>query len=102
MFPESEIPKKVSCGNTKIAAVVKEALVSHYLNKMLHNMSTFFLVLMYVSNDKADKSCIILVKIFNEKLKGIRTCFLDMPAVNIGNTLNPFAALKESLQSIMA
>ena len=46
------------------------------------------------SNDKTDKSCIILVRIFDAEVGDIRTRFLNMPIVNIGN-----AALKESLQS---
>ena len=51
MFPDSEIARKFSCRHT---------------NK--HDTSKFFSVLMDESNDKADKSCIILVRIFDAEV----------------------------------
>lgn len=51
------------------------------------------------SNDKTDKSRIILVRIFDAEVGDICTRFLDMPVVNIGNASNLFAARKEALQS---
>ena len=47
-------------------------------------------------NDKTDKSCIILVRVF---VGDCRTRFLDMPIVNIGTAVNVFTALKSSLES---
>ena len=51
------------------------------------------------SNDKTDKSCIILVHVLDLKVGDTRTRFLDMPVVNIGTAQNLFAALKESLSN---
>ena len=49
------------------------------------------------SNDKTDKSCIILVRVLDSDCGKVCTHFLGMPIVNIGNAQNLFAALKESL-----
>lgn len=49
------------------------------------------------SNDKTDKSCIILVRCLDPSKRKVRTCFLDMPIVNIGNAPSLFAALKSLL-----
>ena len=49
------------------------------------------------SNDKIDKSCIILVRVLDSQLGEVCTRFLDMPVVNIGNATNLFTALKSSL-----
>ena len=51
------------------------------------------------SNDKTIKSYIILVRVLDEELGDIRTGFLDMPVVNIGNASYLFLALKDSLHS---
>lgn len=97
MFPDSEIAKKFCCGHTKTAAIIKEALAPHYLEKTLHDMLPFFSVMMDESNDKTDKSCIILVRIFDPNVGDVRTRFLDMPIVNIGTAKNLFDALRLSL-----
>lgn len=97
MFPDSEVAKKFSCGHTKTAAIIKEALAPHYLEKALIDMSKFFSVMMDESNDKTDKSCIILVRLLDTDEGDVRTRFLDMPIVNIGTAQNLFRALKESL-----
>ena len=97
MFSDSEIAKKFACGHTKTAAIIKHALAPHYHEKTVHDMSNFFSVLMDESNDKTDKSCIILVRVLDLEVGDIRTRFLDMPVVNIGTAQNLFAALKESL-----
>lgn len=65
MFPDSETARKFSCGRTKTTAIVKEALAPHYLHKTISNMSNPFSVMMDESNDKTDKSCIILVRVFD-------------------------------------
>ena len=62
----------------------------------IHNMSNHFSVLMDESNDKQDKSCIILVKVLDAKLCDVKTRFLDVPVMNIGTAENLFSALKES------
>ncbi len=56
-----------------------------------------FSVLMDESNDKVNKSCIILIKLFDYTVGDVRTRFLDMPIVNIGTAANLFEALKDSL-----
>ena len=99
MFPDSEIAKKFSCGHTKTAAIIKEALGPHYLAKTLLDMSIFFSILMDESNDRTDKSCIILVRVFDSNVGDVRTRFLDMPIVNIGSARNLFDALKLSLSN---
>ena len=96
-FRTRKQPKKCSCGHTKTAAIIKEALAPHYLEKTLHDMSRFYSVMMDESNDKMDKSCIILVRILDPIVGDIRTRFLDMPIVNIGTARNLFDALKLSL-----
>ena len=98
MFPDSEIARKFACGRTKTTAIVKEALSPCYHAKAIHNMSNPFSVLMDESNDKQDKSCIILVRVLDAKLGNVKTRFLDMPVVNIGMAENLFSALKESEQ----
>ena len=78
-FRTRKQPKKISCGHTKTAAIIKGALAPHYLEKTLHDMSRFYSVMMDESNDKTDKSCIILVRILDPIVGDIRTRFLDMP-----------------------
>ncbi len=90
--------QKFSCGHTKTAAIIK-TLGPHYLEKALTDMSKLFSVLMDGSNDKTDKSCIILVRLLDTDEGDVRTRFLDMPIVNIGTAQNIFKALKESLSS---
>ena len=62
-------------------------------------MSRFYSLMMDKSNDKTDKSCIILVRILDLIVGDIRTRFLDMPIVNIGTARNLFDALKLSLNN---
>ena len=98
MFPDSEIAKKFACGRTKTTAIVKDALAPHFHKKMVNHLSNTFSILMDESNDKVDKSCIILLRVLDSELGDVRTRFLDMPVVNIGTAQNLFRALKESLQ----
>lgn len=102
MFPDSEIAKKFACGRTKTAAIIKGALAPHHTETMLDNLkkSGPYSVMMDESNDKTNKSCIILIKILDHEIGDVRTKFLDMPIVNIGNARNPFDALKSSLSSL--
>ena len=68
MFPDSEVAKKFACGRTKTAAIIKGALApQYYSDKMLENLkkSGPFSVMMDESNDKTDKSCIILIRILD-------------------------------------
>ena len=99
MFPDSEVAKKFACGRTKTAAIIKGAFAPHYSDKMLENLkkSGPFSVMMDESNDKTDKSCIILIRILDHDVGDVRTRFLDMPVVNIGTARNLFDALKSSL-----
>ena len=52
--------------------------------------STPFSLMMDESNDKTNKSCIILLRLLNPQLGEVRTRFLDMPIVNIGTAANLF------------
>ena len=79
MFPDSNIAKKFACGHTKTAAITKEALAPHFLSKTLNDTSKFFSVMIDESNDKTDKSCIILVRVFYSCVGDIRTRFFDIP-----------------------
>lgn len=97
MFTDSEIAKKFASGRTKTTAIVKYALSPHYHKKAVNNMSNPFSILMDESNDKVDKSSIILVKVLDPEVGDVKIRFLDMPVVNIGTAQNLFKALKESL-----
>ena len=98
MFPDSKIASNFGCGRTKATAIVKEALAPHYLEKTVQSMSNPFSLLIDESNDKTDKSCIILVRTLDEELGDVCTRFLDMPVVNVGTAADLFAALKSSLE----
>ncbi len=97
IFKDSEIAKKFSCARTKCAAIVTDALAPYFTSKLIKNLSNPFSIMIDESNDKTDKSCIILVRVFDSEVGDIRTRFLDMPIVNIGTANNLFSALKESL-----
>ena len=98
MFPDSEIARNFGCARTKCKGIVKEALGPHYHAKAVVQMSHPYSILLDESNDKEDKSCIILVRVLDEEVGNVRTRFLDMPVVNIGTAENIFCALKSSLQ----
>ncbi len=51
-------------------------------------------ILIVESNDKEDKSCIILARVLDDIAGNVKTRFLDMPIVNIGTAENIFCALK--------
>jgi len=57
-------------------------------------MSNFFSVLTDESNDKSDKSCIILVCLLDTDDGNLCTRFLDKAIVKIGTAQNLFRALK--------
>ena len=97
IFSDSETAKKFSCARTKCAAIIKEALAPYFLNKVVKNLANQYSILIDESNDKNDKSCIILVRMFDPEVGDVRTRFLDMPIVNIGSAVNLFSALKSSL-----
>ena len=62
-------------------------------------MSNPFSIMMDESNDKTDKSCVILVRVLDPAVGYVRTRFIDMPVVNIGTAQNLFSALKLSLSN---
>ena len=97
MFPDSKLAENFACGRTKITSIVKEALSPHYLKSVVDSMTFPFSLMMDESNDKTDKSCIILVRTVDGQCGEVRTRFLDMPVVNIGTAENLFHALKGSL-----
>ena len=51
------------------------------------------------SNDKTDKSYIILVRVFDSGVGDVHTRFLDMPIVNVATARKLFDALKLSLSN---
>ena len=75
-FPISDIAKKFGCGRTKTNAIIKEALAPHYLHKTVQCMTTPFSLMVDESNDKTDKSCIILVRALGSEVGDVRTSFL--------------------------
>ena len=98
MFPDSKIAQSFACGRTKTTAIVKEVLAPYFIHRQaVANMSKPFSIMMDESNDKTDKSCIILVRVFDSESEDARTHFLDMPIVNIGTASNLFTAVKSSL-----
>ena len=99
MFPDSEIAKQFACGRTKTTAIVKVAVSPHYLKVTTDSMSNPFSIMMDESNDKTDKSCIVLVRVLDPAVGDVRTRFIDMPVVNIGTAQNLFSALKLSLSN---
>ena len=74
------------------------SIALQYTKKVIDSMSTPFSLLMDESNDKTDKSCIILVRVLDPVIGEVRTRFLDMPVVNIGTANNLFRGLKSSLE----
>lgn len=98
MFPDSNIAKKFSCARTKKTAIVKTALSPHFSQRVIESMSSSpFSLMMDESNDKTDKSCIILSRFLDPQIGEVRTRFLDMLVVNIGTAANFIQALNESL-----
>ena len=82
---------RISCGHTKTAAIIKEELGPHYLEKNTFK-DIFYPVLMDDNTDKTDKCCIIVIHIF-DTYEGDVIRFLDIPIVNIGTAQNLFRAL---------
>ena len=80
MFPDSEIAKKFACGRTKTTAI---SSCSTLMQHVVQNMSNPYSIMMDESNDKTDKSCIILVRVLDPEVGDVRTRFLDMPVVNV-------------------
>ena len=80
MFSDSEIGKRFACGRTKTTAIVKTALAPHFQDIAVQNMKCNpFSIMMDESNDKTDKSCIILIRVLDTEKGDICTRFLDMP-----------------------
>ena len=71
------IAKQCACSRTKCTAIVKEALAPYYNDKIVSSMSNPLLKLMDESNDKTDKSCIILIKVYST-VGDVHTRFLDL------------------------
>ena len=66
MFPDCEIAKQFACGRTQRQwLMMKEALSPHYLKITKERMSNPFSIMMDESNDKTDKSYIILVRVLD-------------------------------------
>lgn len=100
MFGDSKLAKNFGCSRTKCTAIIKEALAPYYTAKLKENLINPFSVMIDESNDKTDTSCIILVRVLDPEIGDIRTRFVDMPVVNVGNARNLFDALQQSLQTL--
>ena len=82
MFSDLEIAKQFSCGRTKTTAIVKQAVAPHFLDQVMKDLTNPFSILMDESNDKNDKSCIILVRMFDSSVGDI--CHLADLTVKAG------------------
>ncbi len=75
MFSNSEIAKSFSCGRTKCAALVTNALAPHFRKKLVDDMSLYpFSIMIDESNASTDKSCIILVRKVVTSVLGFLIC----------------------------
>ena len=73
---------------------MKKALAPHFTQRVIESMSSGpFSLMMDESNDKTDKSCIILVRLLHPQRGEVWTRFLDMSVVNIGTATNLLQAL---------
>ncbi len=95
MFPDSEIAKKNWPMDT-----VRLQLLSRKPWLLTISLKPFMTCQRYVmmdeSNNKTNKLCIILIRVFHSCVGDVRTRFLYMPIINIGSAKNLFEALKES------
>ena len=98
MFPDSQIAKKFSCGRTKTTAIVKGALAPHFLNTAISNMSSAFSLLMDESNDKTNKSCIILVRMLDPDIGDCRTRFFRHAYSQHRHSCQPLFCLESFLR----
>ena len=96
MFNDSKVAKNFACGRTKCTAIIKEGLAPYYTANLINPFS----VMIDESNDKTDKSCIILVRVLDPEIGDIYTHFVDMPLVNVGTARNLFDTLKDSLAKL--
>ena len=91
IFPDSAITKKFSRPRTKTTTIIKKGLAPHFTQRVIESMSSGpFSLMMDESNDRRDKSCIILVRLLDPQIGEVRMRFLDMPVVNIGTATNLF------------
>ena len=77
LFPDYSIARKFSSRCTKTVAIVKDALVPHYLNKVLSSMSNSSSMMMDDSTDWTEKSYIILARnVESQKMEKLQAVFL--------------------------
>ena len=70
---------------------MKKALAPHFTQRVIESMSSGPISLMMnESNDKMDKSCIILMVLLDRRRGEVWTRFLDKSLVNIGTATNLF------------
>ena len=73
---QTELAKNFSCARTKTTAIVKKALAPHFTQRVIESitMSTSapFSLMMDESNDKTDKSCIILLRLLDPQLGEVK------------------------------
>ena len=79
MFPDSAIAKGFASARTKTTAVVKEALGPTVVDAVVSDLKTqAFGIMMDESNDRTDKSCIILVRMFDPKVRTYACFTVDL------------------------
>ena len=59
-----------------MTAIVKEDLSPYYHEKIIDNIFHPFSILMDESNDRVDKSCVILVKVLDYEVSDVKITFL--------------------------
>jgi len=76
-FPNSEITKSFTCGRTKTTCILKGELAPHHSEQMMESLDKLesFSILMDESNDKVNKSYIILIKLHDYTVGDVRTQF---------------------------
>ncbi|XP_078315534.1 SCAN domain-containing protein 3-like [Crassostrea virginica] len=101
MFPDSEIADKFACKRTKCTQILKQAIAPDLYDTLIKRcQSQPFTLLCDESNDRgADKCFAVLVRIFEEESRSVKTRFIDMPVVNVGTGANLYAALDKILRT---
>ena len=77
------------CGHTKTGAIIKEALSPHFQSNLVTNLSNPFSIMIDESNDKVNKSCIILVRLLDPEIGNVCTRFLADLSIKAGITALP-------------
>ena len=101
MFPDSTIAKKYGMGKTKGTQIIKGALAPFFNDKVIKQCQNQPYGLMCDgSNDRAEKTFAILVRVFDEDLGEVKSRFVDMPVSNIGTAEKLFECIQDSFSKL--